>query len=533
MREKTEGKVTIEARTSSVMEDLLSYLYTGAVEVTNESRARDFLFASDYLMVPRLNKMAGDFLLRDLSVSTCISVYQLAVATRNEVLRAEALSLINKHFLRVTKSEDFMSLSVDEVIECVSSDDVEIRAEEEIFDVVIRWVEDSPDRRKEYLRRLLCHVRLTLMPLSYLHSKVLQNGFVKENQDCMELVLQKMGELANQQDGGLSEKPRRCLETHVHCLLACGGCIKTRKEPSNVNCCFVPGEGKCYRLKNMTTKQSCHTVVSCQGFVYSLGGFKPGFNYPFVDKVERFDPALNSWIKIAPVPTLVREAAYVGAASLNGLLYVCGGSKRSLGLVKFGSKQMFSYNPKTNTWQECAPTIHSRAALCTVATDQHIYAIGGQGENGAPKNKVERFDPRSNKWKIVAPMTHARKSHCGVTFKKKIFVFGGVTGNSRSTHSAEMYDIGDNQWQEISNMQVPRVCAGATVVQGLIYIIGGNRPIISAPDVHKRMIECYNPSTGQWADNGSFCCNEFVKYFACCPVMIPKNLFKSLSQLKW
>ena len=102
MREKTEGKVTIEALTSSVMEDLLSYLYTGAVEVTNESRARDLLFASDYLMVPRLNKMAGDFLLRDLSVSTCISVYQLAVATRNEVLRAEALSLINKHFLRVT-----------------------------------------------------------------------------------------------------------------------------------------------------------------------------------------------------------------------------------------------------------------------------------------------------------------------------------------------------------------------------------------------------------------------------------------------
>ena len=533
MREKTEGKVTIEALTSSVMEDLLSYLYTGAVEVTNDSCARDLLFASDYLMVPRLNKMAGDFLLRDLSVSTCISVYQLAVATRNEVLRAEALSLINKHFLRVTKSKDFMSLSVDEVIECVSSDDVEIRAEEEIFDVVIRWVEDSPDRRKEYLRRLPCHVRLTLIPLSYLHSKVLQNGFVKENQDCMELVLQKMGELANQQDGGLSEKPRRCLETHVHCLLACGGCIKTRKEPSNVNCCFVPGEGKWYRLKNMTTKQSCHTVVSCQGFVYSLGGFKPGFNYPFVDKVERFDPALNSWIKIAPVPTLVREAAYVGAASLNGLLYVCGGSKRSLGLVKFGSKHMFSYNPKTNSWQKCAPMIHSRAALCTVAAGQHIYAIGGEGENGAPKNKVERFDPRSNKWKIVAPMTHARKSHCGVTFKKKIFVFGGVTGNSRSTHSAEMYDIGDNQWQEISNMQVPRVCAGATVVQGLIYIIGGNRPIISAPDAHKRMIECYNPSTGQWADKGSFCCNEFVKYFACCPVMIPKNLFKSLSQLKW
>ena len=61
MREKTESKVTIEALTSSVMEDLLSFIYTGAVEIGEESRARDLLPTADYLMLPRLNKMAGDF----------------------------------------------------------------------------------------------------------------------------------------------------------------------------------------------------------------------------------------------------------------------------------------------------------------------------------------------------------------------------------------------------------------------------------------------------------------------------------------
>ena len=85
---------------------------------------------------------------------------------------------------------------------------------------------------------------------------------------------------------------------------------------------------------------------------------------------------------------------------------------------------------------------------------------------------------------------------------------------SRSTHSAEMYDIEGDQWQKIANMQVRRVGAGAGagVVQGLNYIIGGNRPLSSAPEEHKRMIECYDPSTGQWAEKGSIPCEEFREY---------------------
>ena len=88
--------------------------------------------------------MAGDFLLKNLSVSTCISVHQLAAATRNKKLREGAQNFVSKNFVLVTKSKEFMNLRVDEVIEWVSSDDVEIRAEDEMFEVVINWVETQP-----------------------------------------------------------------------------------------------------------------------------------------------------------------------------------------------------------------------------------------------------------------------------------------------------------------------------------------------------------------------------------------------------
>ena len=529
MREKTESKVTIEALTSSVMEDLLSYIYTGAVEIGEESRARDLLSAADYLMVPRLNKMAGGFLLRNLSVSTCIGVYQLAVATRNYILKDGVQRFINKHFVVVAKSEEFMNLSADEVIELISSDDIEIRAEDEMFEVVISWVEHSPDSRKDCLLGLLRHVRLTLVTQSYLLSKVLQNGLIMDNRECMKLALKSMEEvLANQQDGSLSEKPRKCLETHVHGLFACGGHPMRFGGSSDNCCCFLPDEGKWYSLEKLITKRSFPIVSSCQGLVYSLGGDVMNDNCV---KVERFDPAVNAWVKSAPIPR--EKMIFSSVASLSGLLYVCGGftSTRERNIF---SKKVFAYNPKTNTWQKCAPMIHGRAALCAVSADQHIYAIGGlieEGEDHVPTDTVQRFDPRRNLWILVSSMTKKRTSFCGAALENKIFVFGG-TGNSSSTRSAEMYDVEKDQWQEIANMQVSRDYAATAVVQGLIYVIGGNRPSSSAPKEHKRMIECYDHSTGQWAEKGSFPCREFIKYCACCPVMIPKNLLKSLPELK-
>ena len=526
MREKTESKVTIEALTSSVMEDLLSYIYTGAVEIGEESRARDLLSTADYLMLPRLNKMAGDFLLRNLSVSTSISVYQLAVATRNFILKDGVQRFINKHFVVVAKLEEFMNLSAYEVIRWISSDDIEIRAEDEMFDVVISWVEHSPDSRKDCLLGLLRHVRLTLLTPSYLLSKVLQNGLIKGNQDCMELALKNMGVLlANQQDGSLSEKPRKCLETHMHCVFVCGGHTERFGGSSDVCCCFVPDEGKWYSLEKMMTKRSFPIVCSYQGLVYSLGGDVLNDN---CDKVERFDPAVNVWIKSAPIP--IEKVIFSGVASLNGLLYVCGGFT-STGETSMYSKNVFAYNPKTNTWQKCAPMIHGRASLCTVAADQHIYAIGGQGEDSTASDTVQRFDPRNNTWMLVSSMTEKRKGLCGAAFNNNIFVFGSAS--LASAHSGEMYNIWKDEWHQIPNkLQVQRNCAGAAVVQGLIYVIGGNRPSSSAPEEHKRMIECYDPSTELWAEKGSIPCGEFIKYCACCPVMISKNLLKSLAELK-
>ena len=189
MKEKSQSSITIEAIDCSIMEELLTYLYTGVVLIERESCARKLLFAADYIMVPGLKKIAGDFLLRNLASSSCISSYQLAVMTASETLKAGALSFINKNFVAVAKCEDFVNLSLKEVMDLISSDDIEVKAEEEIFQVALNWVEHCPENRKASLHELLGHVRLSLVKQQYLFTKVLKNDIIKNDEKCMELIM--------------------------------------------------------------------------------------------------------------------------------------------------------------------------------------------------------------------------------------------------------------------------------------------------------------------------------------------------------
>ena len=416
MREKTQMEISIEVLSGSVMEDLLSYLYTGAVKIEKESSVRDILCAADFLMVPRLKKLAGDFFLRNLAVSNCVGVHQLALVTNSEQL--------------------------------------EVKAEDEIFEVVDSWVERNPESRREYLLRLLGHVRLTLVSQDYLDTKVLKNRRIRENQSCMDFVLKRVGATAKDEGNCLRETPRKCLH-FAQCLLACGGHkLSISRDQSNLTCCFVPDQGKWYKLPNMLTGQSGHAVTTCQGQVYSVGGAVSDFPYD-TSKVKRYDPASNLWAEAAPLPL---NLMLLSVASVGGLMYVCGGIDNHLERY---SKRVFEYNLTTNTWQERVPMIHGRSGLCTVACGQFLFAIGGYTtiSGGGATNTVEKFNPSTNTWVQVSPMNENRTLLCAAAFQKAIYVFGGVRGGT-----AEMYDTEKDHWQRIPHMQVARASAGAATV---------------------------------------------------------------------
>ena len=66
MKEKREGIVRFEEISGSVMEDVLEFVYTGTVGVTQEN-AKELIAAGNYLIIPDLKTASGRFLEREMS----------------------------------------------------------------------------------------------------------------------------------------------------------------------------------------------------------------------------------------------------------------------------------------------------------------------------------------------------------------------------------------------------------------------------------------------------------------------------------
>ena len=91
MKESSEKLITVELEeaTEAVMEDVLKYVYTGNVLVTEE-RAHNLIATANYLLLPSLKTMAESFLKDIVTTENCIFYYYFAEKYQCLELRKKA-----------------------------------------------------------------------------------------------------------------------------------------------------------------------------------------------------------------------------------------------------------------------------------------------------------------------------------------------------------------------------------------------------------------------------------------------------------
>ncbi len=77
------------------------------------------------------------------------------------------------------KGEEFVSVGQSQLIELISSDDLECDREEDVFTAVMRWLSWSRETRETEFHRVLAHVRLPLLSPYFLHDCVEKERCVK------------------------------------------------------------------------------------------------------------------------------------------------------------------------------------------------------------------------------------------------------------------------------------------------------------------------------------------------------------------
>jgi kelch-like protein 2/3 len=101
----------------------------------------------------------------------------------------ESQRFARKHFPEVRMSEEFIQLPASNVIELISSNELGVLSEEDVFEAIMQWVNHDRDTRMQDLPSLVQQVRYQLLPHNYIVKHVVENELLKSSQACKDFII--------------------------------------------------------------------------------------------------------------------------------------------------------------------------------------------------------------------------------------------------------------------------------------------------------------------------------------------------------
>ena len=429
---------SVECTSSEAMELILDYMYTGKICI-NADNVESILRGADPFLMSTLKDHCHKFLWQNMDASNCMVVRNLADLYRFDKLHQRATQFIRNQFMHVLQHsmEDIVRLAFDDVMEWITDDKIRVEKEENIYDMVVRWVRFDVVNRRDKLPRLLAHVRLAQLERQYLITVVEKEPLVMECKECSKQLTEALHQTDTSRRSYCSDspvlKPRKGRLTDV--VVITGGV--SDNGPLAECYGYIVNENRWTSLPGLPNELRFHAVATLHGFMYAAGGLDN--NREVSNNVHSYDPITNSWSKVAP---LLTPREYLSLVSCNGHLYAMGG-------IRWDRLQqsMERYDSDTNEWTTVSPMPTKRYAMqVTTVDDRYIFAIAGRDSTRRSVPTVERYDTFTDEWTTIPPIPipaneRAWEFPVVESYQKKVYV---------TDLSSKLYclDTKRNSWKE-------------------------------------------------------------------------------------
>ena len=490
MREKEEGVIRFEEISESILGVIVKFIYTGSIEV-NRKNAKNLIIAADYLLLESLKVIAGRFLEKQMSNYNCISTLHFAEKYGCQELVLRSTNFIQDNFTSVAMSDEFLNLDAEEVEKWISSENILVAAEEDVFRIIVNWVEQNKGERKDKFEQLFRHVRLVMLSRDSLFSDVVTNELVTEHFSFFSCA------------------SRRRLQTEA---------IVVRRRKKTY--CYFPEKDEWKRLADGLSEDRDHTtqIIKLRDQLYSF----PRRRYA---DTERYDPAFNSWTTLRlPLPNDTFSLAVVNGQIHAIYMYRQLRREADPGPHFHRHSRRYElvikrYNVELCSWETLLSSqdSHYQNDSCIVAFGNCLYILGGGNSN-----KAGRFDTAESKWEKIASMPISKYSPCGVATQEKIFV------TSARGQQCEVYQVSTNEWHTIPSLNFTRPVFSRSLVclNETVYVVTVAEKNSSQPA--EIVVNSYDPNLNKWIQKTSIPINkssdEETYSFQCSTLELSKGL---------
>jgi N-acetylneuraminic acid mutarotase len=243
-------------------------------------------------------------------------------------------------------------------------------------------------------------------------------------------------------------------------------------------------------LPDLTTVRQEHAVVALAGEIYVIGGYTPNASAT----VSAYNPTTRMWRPVRDFPQALNHA---NAAVVGNTLYVTGFYVMSS--MMMASRQVFAYDPMANEWTERMGMADGtqRATGCVAVIGTKIYLFGGA--RGMTVTDASAYDTMANSWETLPALPESRE-HCAAGAIDGIVYIaagraGGITGFRPSTIA---YDPATRMYTPKAAIPTPRGGVASAVLNGRLFVFGGEGNPASGTDGVFSNIDAYDPVTNMW-----------------------------------
>ncbi|XP_029984246.1 kelch-like protein 29 [Sphaeramia orbicularis] len=418
---------------ADVLEQLLEFVYTGSL-VIDSANAKTLLEAANKFQFNTFCKVCVSFLEKQLTAANCLGVLAMAEAMSCTELHNMAKAFALQNFPEVAGQEEILSVSKEDLVAYLSNDSLNTKAEELVYETVIKWIKQDANSRVQHLSELLAVVRLPFIHPSYLLNVVDNEELIKSSEACRDLV---------------NEAKRYHMLPHA-------------------------------RQEMQTPRTRPRLSAGVAEVIVLVGGRQAiGMNQRSLTAVTCFNPQNSKWYPLASLPFYDREFFSVISAGDN--IYLSGGTESGVMLT-----DVWCYMSLLDNWNLVSRMTVARCRHNSLVYDGKLYTIGGLGVSGN-LDHVERYDTITNQWETVSPLPKPVHSAAATVCGGKVYVFGGVNEAGRSAGVLQSYVPQSNSWSFIESPMIDNKYAPAVSLNGFIFILGG---------AYARATTIYDPDKG-------------------------------------